>query len=71
MSKAFAPFAPDEVESLNAFQQDGHFHEFTCPSGDVLVANENGWTCPTCKYTQNWAHDFMKDWSWKKALSGF
>lgn len=24
----------------------------------VLVATVNGWICPTCDYTQNWAHAF-------------
>lgn len=24
-----------------------------------LVATINGWICPTCDYTQDWAHEFM------------
>jgi hypothetical protein len=24
-----------------------------------LVATPLGWVCPTCGYTQTWAHDFM------------
>lgn len=48
-------------------------HPFTCggTTGDGrdcrhdLVATEDGWVCPACAYTQNWAHDFMADFSWK------
>lgn len=25
----------------------------------ILIATTNGWQCPVCDYTQNWAHDFM------------
>lgn len=24
-----------------------------------LVATKEGWVCPVCGYTQEWAHDFM------------
>lgn len=27
----------------------------------ALVAHPEGWKCPCCDYTQNWAHDFMAD----------
>lgn len=67
-----APFTPEQVEALNAWQQLGYVHEFTCgwehtPSlvaedkGRVLVADADGWACPTCSYTQDWAHDYMAD----------
>lgn len=69
-------FTPDEVESLNAYQHSGAFHPFTC-GGDrtdekhldgegILVATEEGWKCPYCDYTQGWAHDWMKNWEWKR-----
>jgi hypothetical protein len=72
-------FTPDEVESLNAYQESGVFHPFTCGSGNrmderhldgegLLVATEAGWICPCCDYKQDWAHDLMKNWAWKKAL---
>ena len=50
------------------------FHEFTCGSdlcpgaGDVpavLVACEDGWHCPACTYTQDWAHGPVADGSWR------
>jgi hypothetical protein len=45
-------------------------HPFTCGSGNrtdenhldgegVLVATENGWICPFCSYTQNYAFKMM------------
>lgn len=46
-------------------------HPFTCANrsdhpvvaGDrgVLVPTVRGWICPFCDYTQDWAHDFMKN----------
>jgi hypothetical protein len=73
-----APFTVDEVASLNAYQQSGAFHPFTCGSGNrtdtrhldgegLLVASTDGWRCPFCDYTQDWCHEWMADWSWRKA----
>ena len=80
MSKVFTP---EEVESLNAYQQARMYHPFTC-GGDrtddkhldgegLLVATEEGWVCSYCEYRQDWAHGFMKDGSWnqKKAENVF
>jgi hypothetical protein len=69
-----APWTADEVASLNAYQQAGAYHPFTC--GDdacraadplkqaPLTASPDGWRCPRCEYTQNWAHTWMTDGSW-------
>jgi len=74
MAKVRAPFSAEQVASLNAYQASGAFHEFTCgndlcPGVDgehaVLVAQEDGWRCPACPYTQGWAHEFMADGSWR------
>jgi len=58
-----APFTKDQVKNLNEFQSIGFMHPFTCGndhSGDnLLVATENGWVCPTCTYTQDWAYTSM------------
>ena len=65
-----APWTPDQVVALNAFQRRREFHPFTCPNrgpwhaeinspDDVLVATVRGWVCPFCDYTQEWAHSFM------------
>ena len=72
-----APFTPEQVQRLNEWQtQTGTnmpFHPFTCgcrgesvhghEGGDtgVLIATENGWVCPSCDYTQDWAHSFMAE----------
>lgn len=76
MSKITAPFTPEQVEQLNRFQQLGITHPFTCatpkkhkpahpalrtPVHDVLIATTEGWKCPICDYTKNWAHAFMAD----------
>jgi hypothetical protein len=74
MSEIKAPFTPDQVESLNAFQQSRVMHPFTgnndlLPDGqdDVLIATENGWhSLNDPDYTQDWAHHWMADWSWKQ-----
>lgn len=65
-------FTPDEVASLNGYQNWGRMHPFTCGggggpcSGTSLIATAAGWRCPACDYTQDWAHNWMKDWGWKK-----
>jgi hypothetical protein len=61
-----APWTPEQVAALNAYQALGYVHEFTCPGHDgdgsrVLVATGAGWICPSCDYTQDWAHDAMAD----------
>lgn len=66
--KITAPWKHDEVDALNRWQRAGFVHEFTCrvhheglagPADRTLVATINGWICPHCSYTQDWAHDFM------------
>lgn len=73
MPLLFTPLWTDEqVASLNAFQKCGVFHEFTCGTkekhvagaSDALIATPDGWICPSCDYTQDWAHGFMLDGSW-------
>lgn len=60
-----APWNAETVKSLNHWQSDGKFHPYTCANGrderhldgeGVLIATENGWKCPYCEYTQDWAH---------------
>jgi len=56
----------DENRTLPA-----QMHPFTCPNrhdhpeiaGDngILVPTVRGWICLCCDYTQDWAHDHMKD----------
>jgi len=61
------PWDADMVSKLNGFQQNPFAHPFTCGNRDsavhngqesLLVATSNGWICPHCDYTQDWA------WAW-------
>lgn len=64
-----APWTAEQVTALNAFQQRGGMHPFTCggdhaPGSPALVAYADGWRCPqpygeACDYRQDWAHAFM------------
>ena len=77
-----APWTPDQVESLNGFQKSGFMHPFTCPRDEdekhletsddfhdtILIATIDAWRCPTCDYTQDWAHSFMADWAWRDVI---
>ena len=70
-----APFDASACDRLNQFQVrvNAGFqgHPFTCANrsdgkhgeegGDlgVLIATEQGWVCPHCEYTQQWAHPAM------------
>jgi hypothetical protein len=69
------PFTEDQIKSLNEFQQRAIWHPFTCGNNhaedDLLIAAETGWVCPNCDYTQDWAHDFMANWDWKKTSDAF
>jgi hypothetical protein len=70
-----APWTPEQVENLNAYQKSGKMHPFTCEyrsdhySADegILVATPSGWECPYehCTYMQFWAHDWMASRVWE------
>jgi hypothetical protein len=67
--RRIAPFTPDEVASLDAFQRSGVWNPFTCRDEACrreLVATEAGWNCPACPYTQDWAYTWMADWTWRR-----
>jgi hypothetical protein len=64
MSMIRKPFTDDQVRELNRYQTAGFFHPFTCGNAqcrEILLATVEGWVCPKCDYTQNWAHEFMAD----------
>lgn len=60
-----APFTPEQVRALNAYQHSQRHHPFTCinrhdsEAERILVADSDGWHCPTCDYRQTWAHPSM------------
>ena len=63
-----APFTPHQVASLNAYQQSsGPWHPFTCGKCRAnLIATPEGWRCANDDYQQDWAHEFMADWTWRQ-----
>jgi hypothetical protein len=77
LEKIHAPFTIEAVQTLNEYQTDTgkarQMHAFTCAErgdgnhgeegGDrgTLIATVDGWVCPFCAYTQDWAHGFMAD----------
>lgn len=77
LTRISAPFTQDAVQALNEYQTDTAnarpMHPFTCGNrgdgnhgsegGDkgILIATFDGWVCPYCDYTQDWAHGFMAD----------
>lgn len=66
--QVFAPFTPDQVESLNACQRLSGLHPFTCPHDRaMLAAQSTGWVCTMerCTFTQNWAWSYMADGTWR------
>lgn len=68
MSRLTAPWTPQQVAALNAYQTAGIMHPYTCGGVKlgrgrcrrVLVAITDGWRCPRrgCRYQQDWAHDW-------------
>lgn len=65
--RVFAPWTPEQVESLNAFQQSGWYHPYTCghDPGHTLVAATDGWYCPVLgDWKQTWAHEWMTNLEW-------
>jgi hypothetical protein len=60
----YAPFTEPQAEALNRWQKAGTVHPFTCPTDhdgdrDLIAYVGAGWCCPTCGYTQLWAHESM------------
>lgn len=71
-----APFTPEQVQSLNDFQNEAPLHPFTCNGGHlpkehvhdhevVLIAHEDGWHCPECDYVQDWCWPFQANGEWR------
>ena len=56
-AKIVAPWTPAEVDALNAYQQSGRFHPYTCRECPAsLTATPDGWVCmdPTCESHTKW-----------------
>lgn len=67
-----APFSPDQVRWINAYQRSGAFQPLTCPNlhkSRILAAEPEGMVCtkrPRCSYTQSWVPAFVVDPRWER-----
>jgi len=63
-----APFRKDQIDSINAYQESGVFHPFTCANDcqEILIAQESGMKCPSCGRVQTWVHDWMASNEWRR-----
>lgn len=54
---ALAPWTDEQVGAL-ARRQRAPLHPYTCErhSDTALTPTRDGWLCPECGYTQDWAH---------------
>jgi hypothetical protein len=65
--KIYAPFTEEQVDQLQAFQDFGSWHAFTCgndhPRPVNLIPDVDGFECPVsdCDYEQAWAWIAMLD----------
>lgn len=52
-----APFTQPQIEALNAYQDSGFTHAYTCAChSESLIAVERGWLCPvSMDLVQTWA----------------
>lgn len=68
LNRVYAPFTLEQISALNAYQQAGYVHPFTCGTTNPdcradLVATASGWICPMgCGYTQDWCYVGMDQW---------
>lgn len=66
-----APFNPEQIAWINAYQASGVFHPLTCENlhkDRVLLAQTSGMTCRSCDYTQDWVPAFAADPRWLKRV---
>lgn len=63
MESIKSPWTEEQVILLNRFQNTANVHPFTCLicHDTNLFARTDGWICPNCDYTQNWAMSLMMD----------
>lgn len=74
MNRVYRPFTDDQVKSINAAQDsvgDRWWKWLVCDnsvngSHGPLYATEYELECNACAYTQDWAPEWLADWSWSK-----
>lgn len=59
MNKITAPFTPEQVKNLRAWQESDYVHPFTCCNHQTMTVEMDGFHCPKCGTVQTWCHDFM------------
>lgn len=66
---ACAKFSPEQVDSLQAFQDSGVLPPYICTKhggGQKLRATEDGLVCDVCLSVQDWAHTQTCNNEWRK-----
>jgi hypothetical protein len=53
-ARSRAPWTGLEVANLQAWQDCGWVHPYTCPQGHTLTPRVEGFVCDQCRYHQNW-----------------
>ena len=56
VSGQFHPFTCGGNRGDKAHKEYAQNHK---QDSGLLIATPEGWKCPVCSYTQNWAHSFM------------
>jgi hypothetical protein len=65
-----APWARGVIRELGDYQNSGRFHPYTCPNDHPmleLTPTKEGWVCVLCGYTQDWAHTWTVNGSWRRS----
>ena len=57
----YAPFTDEQVRILNIWQNNEHWHPYTCCNHENMIPTNEGLKCPICERIQNWVHDFSVD----------
>lgn len=72
MTPVSAPWTDEQIRALEAWQELGHVHPYTCPADDhhghsvSLVPTTDGWVCPVAeprRVVQAWAYHQTLDQS--------
>lgn len=64
-NKRFSRWTPEEVQSLDGYQNSNSFLPFICEKQHILRATRSALKCAKCNFHLNWSYDWTLDWSWK------
>lgn len=71
MKHLTAPFTPEQVKNLRAWQESDYVHPFTCCDHQTMTVETDGFHCPKCGGVQTWCHDFMASGKIRNPLAAF